>query len=228
MKTITMPILLLCAALSFQCSDDNGSETDELSDKPLPGDINTPDIPAPDDSIDILGYTDLTNAQLIVTGVDSVEAAPEFAYVADWIQGLGIPGYNTTSTTDVFFDLDSDSFLVTTPEAPRYNLLCVSDALGTLFLPQWDLTYAFDGFGGLSISGRGKGTHVPDAMFLYLEQSDALEASEVIFEFRGESVIGTLSDVDVKGAFSIIENSPEASYSLAIYGTLAIKFNISY
>jgi hypothetical protein len=164
------------------------------------------------------------NAQLIVTGVDSVEVAPEYAYIVDLIQGLGDTSWGTSNATEVFFDLESNSLMVTLPKAVRYSMLCASDNSGLLWLPQWDLIYDWDD-SGITISGKGRGSHVPDAIFLYLEQFEAFEASEVIFEFKG---VQMPESPTVKGTFSIIEKSPDASFNLAIYGSMAIDFYITF
>ena len=228
MKTKDLFLLFLFSALSFQCSDDNGGEYDGTSVNPPKEDKTSY---KPYSPIGISGYTVESNAQFIVTGVDSVEVAPQYAYVADYIQGRGELDW-ISETTNVYFNWDIMGYQiwVTAPEKAVYNLLCVSDTSGGLFLPQWDLSYAWDSSGGLTISGRGKGTHVPEAMLLYLEQSEAFKASEVIFEFRGTQVTGdpNISAPDIKGTFSIIEISPEPSFDLAIYGRMAIKFDISF
>ena len=217
-------MLLLCAALGLQCSDDNGGVTDEISGNPQPEKNNAPKAPSFDDPSKIFGYTDVTNARLIVTSVDSVVVDPEYAYIADWIQGLGDTSWGISNTTKVFFDYDSNSFKVTFPENASYSLLSASDNGGTLWLPQWDLKYEWDESGGLTISGKGRGSHVPDAIFLYLEQFEAFLASEVLFEFSG--VLDRRNEM--KGTFSIIEKSPENSFNLEIYGTLAILNDDTY
>ena len=224
MKTKALPMLLLCAALGLQCSDDNGGETDEISVRPQPKNGTS-------SPLAIKGYTDATNARLFVTGVDSVEVAPKYAYVADYIHRYAAVYPGSINATDVYFDLTNDDFLVKLPEPPgEFSLLCVdigNTEDNLLLLPQWQLSYAWNDTGGLIISGRGRGSHVLE---LFYEQYDAWKASEVVFEFKGElGSRGTLArDNLVRGKFSIIETSPKVSYNLAIYGTLTIELDLSF
>ncbi len=239
MKTRNLLLLVLLSAMIFQCSE-NSSETDGIS--VLPGDSeNTSD----DGTIAIVGYANESNARLIVKSVDRVEVAPEYGYIADWILGLEEPNNPGTivpsNTTEVFFDFNTDSLRVRTPEYAKFSLLSVSDDLSTLYLPQWklkfSLTYCQDcdpGFAFpdiITISGVGKGSHIFD---LYYNNFEAYKATEVTFEFNGapmpygdvDSSIGiTYDGYDAEGSFSIIEKSADSKYNLAIYGTMTIDFD---
>ena len=209
MKTKSTLLLLLCAALGIQCSDDNGGNNDQIIvDPPVVNELPP-------------GYTDLTNARLVVTGVDSVVASPAYAYVSDWILGDNavFPG-QSTNATEAYFDDTTSSFLIKFPENEVYTPLCVNMGwFGAppfqLHFPQWDLEYSYEEYGDLLvINGKGRGSHVLE---LYQENYEAFEASEIVFEFSGVTSNGYWS-----GPFSIVEKSPEASYNLAIYGTIRI------
>ena len=213
-------MLLLCAALGLQCSDDDGGETDVISRNPRPEKNSADKATFFNDPSIVFGYTDVTNARLLVTRVDSVAVDPEYAYISDWWnQNPGGGIRENTAVTEVYFDFLSNAVKVTFPEDARYALLCASDNSGTLWLPQWDLQYDWDEGGRLTLGGKGRGSHLPEAINLYYEQFEAFLASEVLFEFRGEWDGKTDSYM---GTFSVIEKSPEAAFNLEIYGAMTV------
>ena len=238
MKPKKLLLMMICMALSVQCSDDTG-EPDAISGKPLPEGTDSPEAPFGDNSITILGYSDVSNARLIVNTVDSVIVAPEYAFVADWVQGLGDPGRPgsilDSNTTDVFFDfsthresIDGRPLLIKFPESSLFTLLCVSDDWGTLYLPHWDLKYSIEYCPGcdsawslydITINGTGKGSHILD---LYNFHRDVYKTAEVSFEFKGTQFD---RGYNATGSFSIIETSAEPGFNLAIYGTLTVEFD---
>jgi hypothetical protein len=229
MKVKTLPILLLFAALGLQCSDDHGGETDEISGNPLPEKKTA--IPSFNDPSVVFGYTEFTNARLLVIRVDSMMVDPEYAYIEEWWntgqRNENDWGYGPIEPTEVFFDFitNSNSVKVTFPKDEGYSLLEASTSPYGLWFPQWELKYDWDESGGITISGKGRGSHLPEATYLYSQQFEAFLASEVIFEFSGEYDLKTESCI---GTFSLIEKSPEAAFNLEIYGALSLMFDEIY
>lgn len=222
MKTKLLFLLMLYAALSFQCSKNDDSDALSLPRAKPPVENQDPN-PNPTTgevkyvpTVYAEGFSTGSNARLIVDSL-SAAMAPEFQYVVPWLDGSGDPMAWGSKVSEILLH-DNGRVYVMLPAISPYSLLYVDDGWGGSYINYWDLEYAIIQSEGqpdeITITGTGKGSH------LYEITNEAWLRSEITFEFRGVRVEDTYN---FQGNFTLDEQSPDETYNLFLSGTLTLE-----
>lgn len=223
MKTKLLFLLVLFAALSFQCSRNDDSDAISLPPPKPPGD-NQDSTPEPKTgevnyrpTVYAEGFATGSNARLVVDSLN-VAVAPEFQYVVSWLDGSSTDEWGS-KVSEIWLHSDGRVY-VEIPGNPKVSLLCVDDGWGGFYIPYWDLKYAVVQSEGqpeeITIAGTGKGSHIFEITY------EAWQASEINFEFRGIQIEGTHNFM---GSFTLDEKSPDEKYNLLATGTLTLEWD---
>lgn len=209
MKTKLLFLSALFAALSIQCSKEsvfNGGN---------PGMAPTYETKAYfwED-----GFSNVSNARLIVEDLNAT-LDPEFQDVAGFMDGSSEGNVGGSKTSEVYLQDSGRVFIQNMGTA--FSLMCATDGWGINYINQWYLTYSITREAGqpeeIVINGTGRGSHI---FQLYWDNSDAYNASEILFEFRGFQIEGTHN---FEGSFTLNEKSPDEKYNLLATGTLTLE-----
>ena len=209
MKTKNLPLFFLLSSLSFQCSEES------VYTEVKPGLAPTYETKAYfwED-----GFSNVSNARLIVEDL-SATLDPEFQAVAGFMDGSSQGNVGGSKTSEVYLQDSGRVFIQNIGIA--FSLMCATDGWGINYINQWYLTYSSAREAGqpeeIVISGTGRGSHI---MELYWDNTDAYNASVILFEFRGVQIEGT---DDFEGHFTLEEKSPDEKYNLLLSGTLTLE-----
>ena len=231
-------MLLLCAAVSIQCSDDNGDQADEVSlKKPnrntgladdsdnAPANVNPPG----GDTQSVFwvdnGFANDANARLVVNSINSFQVTEGNEFLYGELLGGGGPGPAVRSnTTEVFLDYETQAVYVFDPQYQLVTLLYFSDAWGFRWLNAWDLQLAVLEESGeeeeITISGTGRGSHLYDCWTNEKTFDEFMERAEVAFEFTGRRKEGTN---DFEGPYALSETSLDQTCMLLCSGTMTLE-----
>ena len=209
MKANNLFLLFLLSSLSFQCS----KESDYTEVKPgLAPTYETKAYFWED------GFSNVSNARLVVEDLNAT-LDPEFQDVTGFMDGSSEGNVGGSKTSEVYLQDSGRVFIQNIGVA--FSLMCATDGWGINYINQWNLTYSITREDGLpeeiAISGTGRGSHI---IQLFWDNTDAYNASEIQFEFRGVQIEGTN---DFKGSFTLDEISPDEKYNLLATGTLTLE-----
>ena len=232
MKTIKLVLMVVCIALSLQCSDDSGN-TDEilgptkdieeaLDDKnsDLTDESNT------DNLIVVDGISNISNARLVVNNISSFQVTEGFEYFESQILGESSPGpVEGSNTSRVYLSEQENAVYIEAQYAHFFSLLGVTDGFGINGLSYWDLVYSVVEEVGvkqeISITGSGKGSHIFYDCWTNNETlQEFLERNDITFEFQGTLMEGT--NTYFQGSFSINETSTDGTCMLSCSGTTTL------
>lgn len=204
-------LLTLFAAMCIQCSKESVYTGGNAVGPPPPPETKA--------YFDQNGFSTVSNARLVVNDLDTAVDA-EFQYVAGYLDGSNEGNWGGTKISEVFL-FEDDRVFITNPAYIVHSLLCVTDGWGIFYINQWDLTYSITREAGqpeeITISGTGRGSHVYE---LYWDNTDAYDASEILFEFKGIQIEGTNN---FEGSFTLDEKSPDEKYNLLVTGNLTLE-----
>jgi len=211
MKTRDLLFLFLLSALGFQCSKESVNIIENVGGE------------APTDESKAYfyedGYSTDSNARMIVNDLDAT-VDPEFQYVAGYLDGSSEGNWGGSKISEVFL-WDDGRVFVRNPTYITHSLMCVADGWGINYINRWNLTSSITREVGkpeeIIISGTGRGSHIYE---LYWDNTEAYNASEILFEFRGIQIEGTN---DFEGSFMLDEKCSDEKYNLFVSGTLTLE-----
>jgi len=209
MKTKNLFLLFLLSSLGFQCS----KESDYSGVNPGPAPTFETKAYFWED-----GFSNVSNARLIIDDLNAI-LDPEFQDVVGFMDGSSEGNVGGSKTSEVYLQDNGRVFIQNIGIA--FSLMCATDGWGINYINQWNLTYSITREAGqpeeIVISGTGRGSHI---FQLFWDNTDAYNASEILFEFRGVQIEGTHN---FEGSFTLDEKSPDEKYNLLATGTLTLE-----
>ena len=235
MKAKSLFLLFFLSVLNFQCTTDTDDPNEILKQSESTEDVedfpdestNTPNESRPQYFIN--GFSNISNARLVVNGISSFEVTEGYEYLRAELMGGAGPGpAERSNSTGVFLDSAQSTVYIYDYGYQLISPLFVTDAWGFKALANWDLKVSVVEEAGLeqeiTISGSGKGSHIfYDCWGIVdeMETYDAfLERNDISFEFRGIRMEGT--EDYFQGPFSLTENSTDQTCMLNCSGIMTL------